>query len=254
MSTQTANISLKRESQRAVHLKRLGGCLLVGFVLALMVGKQEGTQTDYGQAFRQSVFEPRIFVFLGIGVLLYLLITFRPRVMPYVQRPGVRPLGAGAISVLISNVLLRWTDSGQIEGGKFNALAKAAADTGALDPFTRAFFGAVLPGTAWILYLLVLILAGAAIILGNSKLAWATAVLAAIVGVWGFFAQVAVRGYLDVPDHSTGARVSLLGYLTDRLRSGRGGPVWRTPPMPTPGVSSTRCSRGAPVSLSWSSP
>ncbi len=43
----------------------------------------------------QAVVVPRIFVFLGIGVLLYLAITFGPRVKPYLTRPGLRPLGAG---------------------------------------------------------------------------------------------------------------------------------------------------------------
>ena len=34
------------------------------FVLALMVGTQEGTRNDFGYAFRQAVRGPRIFVFL----------------------------------------------------------------------------------------------------------------------------------------------------------------------------------------------
>ncbi len=59
-------------------MKRLLACLAGGVVLAMMVGPQEGSQTDYGYAFRKSVLEPRIVVFLGIGVLLFLAITYWP--------------------------------------------------------------------------------------------------------------------------------------------------------------------------------
>jgi ABC-type branched-subunit amino acid transport system permease subunit len=205
---------MKRESELSVQLKRLGGCLALGFVLALMVGKQEGSQNDYGYAFRQAVFGPRIIVFLGIGVLIYLLMTFWPRVTPYLKRPGVRPLAAGAISVLAADALLKWSDSGQIEGGKLNTLAGAAADTGSLDFLTRAFFGSLVPGTPYILLVLVVALSGAAIVLGRSTLAWVAAGLALLSGLWGLYAQMSVSDFLGAPDHSTGALAALLGYLT----------------------------------------
>jgi ABC-type branched-subunit amino acid transport system permease subunit len=203
MSTHSAISGMKRETELSIHLKRLGGCLFLGFVLALMIGKQEGSQADYGYAFRQAVSVPRIFIFLGIGVLVYALITFWPRVTPYLNRPGVRPLAAGAISIVVANALLKWTDSGQIDGGKLNTLAKAAADTSSLDFTTRVYFGS-----------LVLVVAAVAIVLHRGSLAWVAAALATVVGLWGFFAQVQVRGLLGPADHSTGSLVSLLGYLT----------------------------------------
>ena len=210
----TKDISaLKRESELSRHLKRLGGCLVLGFVLALMIGKQEGTQSDYGFAFREAVFGPRIVLFLGIGVLVYLLLTFWPRVTPYLKRPGVRPLAAGAVSVVVANALLRWSDSGQIEGGKLGTLARAARDTGGLDVVTRAFFGSLIPGMFWILLVVVLVLAAASIVTDTSALAWGTAGLATLVGLWGFYAQSAVHDFLNNPDHATGALVALLGYL-----------------------------------------
>lgn len=205
---------MKRESELSIHLKRLGGCLVLGFVLALMIGKQEGTQSDYGYAFRQAVFGPRILIFLGIGVLLYLLLTFQPRVTPYLQRPGVRPLVVGALSVLVANALLRWTDSGQVDGGKLGTLAKAAADTSSLDGLSRVFFGSVVPGTPYLLLVVVVLLAAAAIVLDRSVLAWTAAGFATLVGLWGFFAHASVSDLLNTPDHSTGALVGLLGYLT----------------------------------------
>ena len=60
---------MKRRSVEAEaridNVKRLVACLAGGFVLALMVGTQEGTQQDFGYAFRESVAVPRIFIFLG---------------------------------------------------------------------------------------------------------------------------------------------------------------------------------------------
>ncbi len=63
---------------RAPWVTRLIVCLLGGVVLAMMVGTQEGSNVSYSYGFRQSVLQPRIFIFLGIGVLLFLAITFRP--------------------------------------------------------------------------------------------------------------------------------------------------------------------------------
>ncbi|MCW2783235.1 MAG: hypothetical protein JWR35_3684, partial [Marmoricola sp.] len=40
---------------RIAHAQRLGACLAGGVVLALMVGNQEGTQQDFGYAFRQAL-------------------------------------------------------------------------------------------------------------------------------------------------------------------------------------------------------
>jgi ABC-type branched-subunit amino acid transport system permease subunit len=212
--TQTKSVSsLKRESPRSILLKRLAGCLLIGFVLALMVGQQEGTQSDYGYAFRQAVSVPRIFVFLGIGVLIFLLVTYADRVRRYVRRPGVRPLAVGALSVVAGYSLLRWTDSGQIDGGTLSTLSSAARDTHSLDPLTRAFFGSIVPGTPYLLLLVVLVLAGTAIVLRRPALAWSAAGLAVLGGLWGVYATKAVDDFLVTPDHSTGAFVALLGYL-----------------------------------------
>src|SRR5580765_3323811 len=77
------------------------GCLALSFVLALMIGKQEGTQQDFGLAFRQAVLGPRILWFLLIGVLVFVLLTFWPRVQPYLTRPGIRPLAVGGLTVVV---------------------------------------------------------------------------------------------------------------------------------------------------------
>ena len=40
-------------------VKRFIACLALGLALAIMVGPQQGTQQDYGLAFREAVFAPR---------------------------------------------------------------------------------------------------------------------------------------------------------------------------------------------------
>ncbi|MDQ6686114.1 MAG: branched-chain amino acid ABC transporter permease, partial [Actinomycetota bacterium] len=197
----------------ADHVKRLLGCLAFGFVLALMVGAQEGTQTDYGYAFRQAVFAPRIVIFLFIGVLAYLAITFWPRITPYFGRPGVRPFAAGALTVVASLVLLKWTDSNQLGTGKFSDLAKAVVDTHGISGFARLFFGSAVPFTGWLLLLVVVALAGTGILLRRPGPAYAGGALAILIGFWGFTAQSTVRSFLGAPDHSTGAAVMMLGYF-----------------------------------------
>ncbi|MCW2784103.1 MAG: branched-chain amino acid transporter permease [Marmoricola sp.] len=196
------------------NLKRLLACLGLGVVLALMIGDQEGNQTDFGFAFKAAVFHPRILIFLGIGVLLYLAMTFRPRVAPYLTRAGVRPLAAGTASVVASYGLLNWSDSGNLTNGKLSTLAHGARDTSGISVIGRLFFGSAVPGLYWILFVLAIALAAAAIIVQKSALAWGAAGLSVLAGVWGFVAHEMVRSYLHSPDHSTGAFVALLGYAT----------------------------------------
>jgi ABC-type branched-subunit amino acid transport system permease subunit len=217
VSTTAGNVTIKRRSDAAEtrirHVKRLGACLLLGGVLALMIGDQEGTQQDFGFAFREAVAAPRIFVFLAVGLVVYAAVTFWPYLTPYLRRPGVRPLAVGALSVVAANTLLRWSDRGELDTGRLSELTKAAPDTKGLDTVTRAFFGSVVPGLPWILFLAVMALAIAAIVRSSSPTAWVTAGLALLSGVWSFYAQASVRSFLGGADHATGGLVALLGYL-----------------------------------------
>jgi ABC-type branched-subunit amino acid transport system permease subunit len=191
--------------------KRLLSCLAVGVVLALMVGNQEGTQDDYGYAFRKAVFAPRIFLFLAIGVLIFFAVTYASRVTPYLHRPGIRPLGIGALTVAVSQTLMRWTDSPEVGDGKFSTVAKAASNTSGLAPAAKFFFSNYL---AWILFIITVALAGFAIVLGQRLLAWIAGGLALVTAIWAFTSHAAVQDYLNTSDHSLGAWVDLLGYLT----------------------------------------
>jgi ABC-type branched-subunit amino acid transport system permease subunit len=204
---------------RIENLKRFVACLAGGFVLALMVGTQEGTQQDFGYAFRQSVAMPRILIFLGIGVLLYLAITFGPRAKPYLTRPGLRPLGAGVLTVVISLTLLKWTDSPQINTGKFRPLADAAAPTQALDSLARLWFGSAFSQTAWLLLIIVTVLAAAGMIRRSAPLSYAAAILAGVLGIWAEYASAAVSKFLHYPSHATGGAVAMLGFFTIAVAS-----------------------------------
>jgi ABC-type branched-subunit amino acid transport system permease subunit len=214
---------MKRRSPEAEarieHLKRLGGCLAGGFVLALMVGTQEGTQQDFGYAFREAVFGPRILIFLGIGVLLYLAITFGPRFRPYLTRPGLRPLAAGALTVIVSFTLLKWTDSPQINGGKFRPLSTAASDTGSLDPVARLFFGSAIPATAWLVLFIVLLLALIGMIQRNPAISYVAAGLGFLAGAWAEYTSATVSSFLKYPNHATGGAVAMLGFFTMAVAS-----------------------------------
>jgi len=209
---------MKRRSieteNRIAHVKRLLSCLAGGFVLALMVGTQEGTQQDFGYAFREAVLGPRILIFLGIGVALYGAITFGPRAVPYLTRPGLRPLVAGAVTVLVSFTLLRWTDSTSIETGKFRPLADAASATGGLDPVAKVFFGSWFSLMPWLLFVLVTVLAGVAMLRRSAGLGYAAGGIAFVLGLWAQYSQSAVSSYLGTPNHATGGAVAMLGFFT----------------------------------------
>src|SRR5689334_2246626 len=98
---------------RKALLARLGACLLGGIVLAIMIGPQEGTLTDFGISFREAVLRWRVLIFLGIGVAIFLAMTFWPYVRPYLRRPGVVPLAVGFIVVVIAQGVMNWYDPKQ---------------------------------------------------------------------------------------------------------------------------------------------
>ncbi|HEU5268711.1 MAG TPA: branched-chain amino acid ABC transporter permease [Jatrophihabitans sp.] len=198
----------KSEQYRTL-VKRLLGCLAAGFVLALMVGNQEGTQEDYGLAFRQAIFAPRIILFLLIGVLLFLVITFWPLVKPYLVRTGVRPLAVGALTVIVAQTVLHWYDP--LGNGKFNTLAAQAANTNGLSPVAKLYFTSPV---AWIYLIVTVGCAAVAIVRRIRVLAWAGAVLGLIGAIWAYTSHAAVVSFTNAVDHSLGAWVAALGYLT----------------------------------------
>jgi ABC-type branched-subunit amino acid transport system permease subunit len=196
---------------KSAAFKRLLGCLAAGFMLALMWGNQEGVQNDYSYAFRQAVFSPRILLFLGIGVLLFLALTFSVQIRVYFVRPGMLPLGIGALSIVVSLTLMHWTDNPDLSSPKFGALATAAQNTTGLAPVATAYFSAYI---AWVGLIAGVVLAAAAIILAQRLLAWAALALGVVVAVWTYLAHAATKDFLATPDHSLGSWVAVLGFLT----------------------------------------
>lgn len=187
--------------------KRLLACIAGALVFALMWGPQEGTAEDYGYAFRKALSAPRIFVFLGIGVLGFLAITFWPKVRPYLARPYAAPFLTSAGTVIASYVLLRWYDP--IGNAKLSTVADAVAQTSGLSFLATAFFGWL----HWVQFLLVLVLGGVAIALGLRRLAWVVAVLGVLAGVVAVVAKQQVVSFDGRIDHSLGAFVALAGYV-----------------------------------------
>ncbi len=186
-------------------IKRLIACLGGSFVLALMWGPQEGVPEDYGYAFRQAVFSPRILVFLAIGVLVFLAITFWPLVKPNLVRPGAPSFLVGAITVVVAYTLLRWYDP----LGKFGAVASAVGATSGISPIASAFFGWL----HWTEFIVTFLLGGVAIARRDRRLAWIAATLCIIAGVIVIIAHQEVVTKGGGGDHSLGPFVAAFGYL-----------------------------------------
>lgn len=198
---------MKRSFALPAPVSRLLACLGGSLVLAMMVGKQQGTPSDYGLAFREAILRPRVFIFLALGVLLFLGITYRNVVMPYAARPGVRPLAIGALVLAASFFLMKWYDA--VGNGKFATLASQVVATPSLNPLTRAYFG-----WAWWVSLLVLVAVVAVAIVRHLPAAgWLAAVLSVLSAALAFTAHASVVSFVGAIDHSFGADTAVIGYL-----------------------------------------
>jgi ABC-type branched-subunit amino acid transport system permease subunit len=199
------------------HLKRLAACLLGGVVLAIMIGPQEGTLTDFGISFRHAVLRPRIFVFLAIGVLIFLAMTFWPLVRPYIRRPGVVPVVSGLVIVLVAQTVMNWYDPLiSLRGnGKYNKLTKIVDQTRTgLGGSTKWFFADY---GSWILAAVAFLATAACIITRIRPLGYFTAAvgIAGAVLAWTSHQDVVdlgERSHLG-HDHSLGAYTDVIGFL-----------------------------------------
>lgn len=188
-------------------LGRLLACLAGALVLSLMWGPQEGSFGNFYFALKKGLFTPRVFVFLALGVLVFLAISFWPKVVPYLTRPGVWPLTAGALTVIAAQTLMHWAD--QIGDAKFGTVATAVANTDGISPLASAFFG----GLAWAQLVVVVLLIGAAIVTGLRNFGWAAAVLSLVAAVIAYLSHRAVIDLAGGADHSLGMYVCVVGYL-----------------------------------------
>ena len=197
-----------------VLLRRLAVCLLGGVVLAIMIGPQEGTLTDFGISFREGVLRWRVFIFLGIGVAVFLAMSFWQYVRPYVRRPGVIPVAAGFVVVILAQGVMNWYDpqADNNHSSKFSLVRSLVDKTpsGRLQDTTSLYFDGWL---SWGLAFAALIACGAAIVVRIQLLGY----LAALIGVAGaVFTYLAHADVVDVGggyDHSLGPYADMIGFL-----------------------------------------
>jgi ABC-type branched-subunit amino acid transport system permease subunit len=200
------------------RLKRLAACLLGSVVLAVMVGPQEGTREDFGISFREGVLKPRIFVFLALGVIVFLAITFWPLVRPYIRRPGVKPAVAGILVVTVSQTIMNWYDPlaafAASPSAKFSLLKDTVDQTDSgLGSTTKWFF--VYWG-AWTLAAVAFIAVAACIVTRIKAIGY----LAGAVGLVGaVLAWLAHQDIVDLGeanglghDHALGPYADVIGF------------------------------------------
>ncbi len=210
--------ALRREPTgiRAPWVTRLFACLFAGFVLSLMVGSQEGSNVSYSYGFVHSVYRPLLFgflprvtVFLVIGFLLFLAITFRSQVVPYLTRPGFWPFVSGSLAVLAALGTMQWDDAAG--AAKFGDAATAAKTFPDLAPIAVAFFRWL----AWTSLIAIFVVGLFAIISGLRIVAFAVAAAAVASAVIAYNSHSALTDLTNVSgkDHSLGYLVAILGYL-----------------------------------------
>lgn len=192
-------------------LQRLAACLFGGVVLALMVGKQHGTRDDFHVGITDALFKPRIVIFLVVGLVIFVLVTFWPLVVPYLTRPGTYPLGAGLVTVVGAQTIMNWYDPLASSGGngKFGAVGSALANTSGLLPVTEPFFSWL----AWTLAGLALVVCGVAIIARLRIAGYAAAVIGVAGAILAYVAHADVVAVGGGYDHSLGVYADIAGFL-----------------------------------------
>jgi len=186
----------------AEQFRRLAMCLVGAVIFAMMWGPQQGTPEDYGYGFKRAVLEPRIFLFLAAGLVVFLLAPRFAALKARLAQPGAG-LFLGAIAgVMVARTLLHWYDpSGH---GKF-ADASRAATAG----LSSAYFSQLYL-VAWVVVLGV----GLSVVLTRSRvLALVGTVLSLAAAVLALLAQADLVSRGSGVDHSYGAAGTALGYV-----------------------------------------
>jgi ABC-type branched-subunit amino acid transport system permease subunit len=186
-------------------LRRLVSCLFGGFVLALMIGNQEGSQNDFGIAFREATSPLRLLGFLTIGLAAFLLMTFWPLVAPYVRHPGAVAVGAGFIFVFAGMTLTRWYDP----VGKFGPVSHAVSRSAGAPVLVSLFFS----WFAWALLVIALLLGGVAVATRLAVLGYVQVVVGLVGAVVSFIAHAQLVSFAGGIDHTLGVYLAVIGYL-----------------------------------------
>jgi ABC-type branched-subunit amino acid transport system permease subunit len=190
-------------------VRRLVACLFGGFVLALMIGNQEGSETDFGVAFHEATTPLRLITFLLIGLAGFLLITFWPLVAPYIRQPGAVSVAVGFIFVFAAMTLLRWYDP----VGKLGPVSREVGHSGGAPVLTSLYFSWV----AWLLVVIGLVLGGTAVATRRPLLGYLQLGFGVVVAVIVFVAHAQLVSYAGGIDHTLGVYLAVIGYLVYAL-------------------------------------
>jgi ABC-type branched-subunit amino acid transport system permease subunit len=199
-------------------LKRLLWCLFGGFVLAVMYGTQEGSQNDFGISFHEAMTHhllhvPRIIIFLAIGVVIFALITFWGVLKQYAKRPGVLPLGAAFVVVLVAQAIMNWYDPKADAAGasKFSLVRKLVDESGnQVQQTTTLFFDGWL---SWAVVVVGILIGGVAIITRIRPLGYATTACGVAGAIFAWLAHSDVVSVGGGFDHSLGVYADVIGFL-----------------------------------------
>lgn len=186
-------------------LRRLVACLFGGFVLALMIGNQEGSQNDFGIAFREATSTPRLLGFLAVGFGVFLLLTFWPRIAPAVTHPGAAAVGSGFILSLAGMTLTRWYDP----VGKFASVSTAVSKSHGVPFLVSLFFSPF----GWVLLIVCLVLGGVAVATRTPAVGYAEFGLGIVAAVVVFVAHAQLVTFANGIDHTLGVYLTSCGYL-----------------------------------------
>jgi ABC-type branched-subunit amino acid transport system permease subunit len=186
-------------------LRRLVACLFGGFVLALMIGNQEGSLTDFGVSFREATTPLRLIGFLAVGFAGFLLITFWPLVRPYVRQPGAVCVGAGFVVVLSGMTLTEWYNP----VGKFLPVTRAVSKSHGVPVLVALYFS----WFAWVLLMLCLVVGGLAVATRRREVAYAQVALGLVAAVVVFIAHAQLVSFAGGIDHTLGVYLAVIGYL-----------------------------------------
>jgi ABC-type branched-subunit amino acid transport system permease subunit len=186
-------------------VRRLVSCLFGGFVLALMVGNQEGSQNDFGVSFSKATTPLRLVAFLAIGVAAFLLITFWPLIAPYVHHPGAVTIATGFVVVFAGMTLTKWYDP----VGKFATVSREVSKTSGA-PFLVSL---IFSWFGWALLVLALVLGGVAVATRIDLLGYLQVGLGIAAAVVVFIAHAQLVNLAGGIDHTLGVYLAVIGYL-----------------------------------------
>ena len=105
-----------------------------------MVGNQEGTQNDYGWPSARPSSRPASSSSWSSACSSSSRMTFWPLITPYLYVRACGRWPSAASPCWSSMTLLKWSDDGRTDSGKFSAVADKAANTDGLAPVAKLFF------------------------------------------------------------------------------------------------------------------